>query len=367
MMKKWSKALTLIVVSAMVLFAAACGGGSSSEPAASPSESGAPSPSAPAKKGKLVVSSFGGAYEEAQKELAKQFEQEYNAEVEFITLYSADALARIRAEKGNQSIDVVQFSGGQESVAGPEDLIIKLDESQLTNMANLYDAAKDPNGYAPAIAFSALGIVYNEEEVKTPPTSWKDLWNPEYKGKVVITDISNSFGLQFLVAAARMMGGDENNIQPGFDEIAKLIPNAAAVVKSSPEVGNLYAQGEAIIGAYDSGYAFTFRNQGIPVKYVVPQEGAIGSFISAQVVKGSPNEELAIKFVDFLLRPDVQQKFAEKTGYAPTNKTVQLSEELQQLLPYGEDKVSGLIRLNSEAVNANKAAWTEEWNKMISR
>lgn len=365
-MKKFGKSLALVLVSALVLFVAACGGGSSSnEPAASPSASGGSS--APAKKGKLVVTSFGGAYEEAQKELAKQFEQEFNAEVEFVTLYSADALAKIRAEKGNQSIDVVQFSGGQESVAGPEELIIKLDGSQLTNLSNLHDAAKDPNGYAPAIAFSALGIVYNEEEVKTAPTSWKDLWKEEYKGKVAVTDISNSFGLQFLVATAKMMGGDESNIQPGFDEIAKLIPNAAAVVKSSPEVGNLYAQGDAIIGAYDSGYAFTFRNQGIPVKYVVPEEGAIGSFISAQVVNGSPNTELAIKFIDFLLRPDVQQKFAEKTGYAPTNKTVQLSEDLQQLLPYGEEKVKNLIRLNSEVVNANKAAWTEEWNKMISR
>jgi putative spermidine/putrescine transport system substrate-binding protein len=76
---------------------------------------------------------------------------------------------------------------------------------------------------------------------------------------------------------------------------------------------------------------------------------------------------LAIKFVDFLLRPEVQQKFAEKTGYAPTNKTVQLSEGLQKVMPYGEEAVGSLIRLNSEVVNANKAAWTEEWNKMISR
>ncbi len=363
-MKKFGKSMALTLMASALLVAAGCGGGSTAEPGASSSSS--PS-AAPAATGKLVVTSFGGAYEETQRELFKEFEQEYNAEVEVVTLYSGDALAKIRAEKGNQSIDVVQFSGGQESIAGPEDLILKLDESQLTNLPDLYDSAKDPNGYAPAYAFSALGIIYNEEEVQTPPTSWKDLWKPEYAGKVAITDISNSFGLQFIVAAAKMMGGDESDIGPGLDELSKLIPNAAAIVKSTPEVGNLFAQGEAVIGAYDSGYAFTFRKQGQPIKFASPAEGAVGSFISAQVVKDSPNAELAVKFVDFLLRPDIQQRFAEANGYSPTNKKAELSEELKAVMPNGEEAVGGLIRLNSDLVNANKAAWTEQWNKLISQ
>jgi len=380
MIAKYARKIVLLCVVALLVFVAGCGGGTKSSGGNTSTDTnaqtnagsgsgtasggnGGGSSSAPAK---LVVSSFGGAYEETQKELAKQFAQEYNVEIEFVTLYSADALAKIRAEKGNPSIDVVQFSGGQESIAGKEDLIVPIDLNELSNGKDLYDAAKDPNGYAPAYAFSALGIIYNEEKISTPPTSWKDLWKDEYKGKVALVDISNSFGLQFLLAVAKMNGGGEHDIQPGLDAIRELLPNAAAVVKSTPEVGTLFAQEEAIIAAYDTGYAFTFRQQGQPIKFVTPQEGAIGTFINAQVVKGG-NEELAKKFVDFLLRPGIQKQFAEKNGYAPTNRTVELSEELQAVMPYGEEAVGRLIRLNNDLVNENKAAWTEEWNKLISQ
>jgi len=367
-MKKFGMKSALALIAATSLLIAGCGNGNNGEASPSPAASGSASPSAPTgSPSKLVVSSFGGAYEETQKELVKKFEQDNNATVEFVTLYSADALARIRAEKGNPSIDVVQFSGGQESVAGQEDLILKPDAGKLTNGADLYESASDPNGYAPSYAFDALGIIYNEEQIATPPTSWQDLWNPAYKGSVGLVDISNSFGLQFIVAAAKMKGGDESNIQPGLDAIKELLPNAAAIVKSTPEVGNLFAQEEATIAAYDSGYAFTFRQQGQPIKFASPSEGAIGTFISAQVVKGTKNEELATKFVDFLLNADVQKTFAEKNGYAPTNKKVELSEDLQAVMPYGEEAVNKLVRLNADLVNANKAAWTEEWNKLISQ
>ncbi|WP_052702924.1 ABC transporter substrate-binding protein [Paenibacillus beijingensis] len=373
MMKRFGKKSVLLFLAAVVLVIAGCGnngnnanGGNTSSPSSSSAEPAA-TPSAAASPGKLVVTSFGGAYEETQKQFIKEFEQEYNAKVEVVTLYSADALAKIRAEKGNQSIDVVQFSGGQEAVAAKEDLIMKLDSTKLTNLNSLYNSALDSNGYAPAYAFDALGIIYNEEEIKTPPTSWKDLWNPDYKGSVGLIDISNSFGLQFILAAAKMNGGDESNIQPGLDEIKKLIPSAAAIVKSTPEVGNLFAQGEVTIAAYDAGYAFTFRKQGQPIKFVSPVEGAIGTFISAQVVNGSQNADLAAKFVDFLLRADIQKRFAEANGYAPTNKSVELSADLQAVMPYGEEAVNKMVRLNSDLVNTNKATWTEQWNKLISK
>jgi len=379
MIATFGRKIALACIVALLALAAGCGGGKNdggndstnanngantgTNTGANTGGTNGGSSSAPAK---LVVSSFGGAYEETQKELAKQFAQENNVEIEFVTLYSADALAKIRAEKGSPSLDVVQFSGGQEAIAGKEDLIVKIDLNELTNGKDLYDSAKDPNGYAPAYAFSALGIIYNEEKISSPPTSWKDLWKDEYKGKVAMVDISNSYGLQFILATAKMHGGGESNIQPGLDAIADLLPNAAAVVKSTPEVGTLFAQEEAIIAAYDTGYAFTFRQQGQPIKFVTPQEGAIGTFINAQVVKGG-NEELAKKFVDFLLRPDIQKQFAEKNGYAPTNRTVELSAELQAVMPYGDEAVNRLIRLNNDLVNENKAAWTEEWNKLISQ
>ncbi|BCG61642.1 ABC transporter substrate-binding protein [Paenibacillus sp. URB8-2] len=316
--------------------------------------------------GKLVVTSFGGAIEKTQKELIQEFEKEYNAKVDVITLYSADALAKIRAEKNNPSIDVVQFSGGQEEIAAKEDLIMKIDSSKMGNLKDLYPGALNPDGYGPVYAYEALGIIYNEQKITTPPTSWEDLWRPEYKGHVGLVDISNTYGNQFLAAIAKANGGGEDNIQPGLDKIKTLLPNKAAIVKSSPEVGNLFAQEEAWIAPFDSGYAYTFGKQGQPIKFAAPKEGAVGIYVNAQVVKGSQNPELAQKFIDFLLRPESQKKSSEGFGFSPTNKKVELSGDVKALIPSDEEAFNKLIKLDLKLVNANKSDWMERWSKLIA-
>lgn len=360
--KSWIKISAATIISSMLVITG-CG----STTTKAPDTKAADNKPAEAPK-KLIVTSFGGDYETAQKEiLIKPFEKEFNAKVEVVTLYSADALVRMRAEKNAPTLDVVQFSGGQEVQAAKEGLILPADEKILTNTKDLYKTALNKSGYGPSIAFDALGIIYNEKKITTAPTSWNDLWKPEYKGHVGLVDLTNTFGLQFAVMNAKLAGSNESNMDPGFDKIKTLLPNVAAIVASTPDVGNLFAQEEAWIAAYDSGYAFNFRKKGQPIKFVVPKEGAMATFINAQVVKGTKNADLAQQFVNYALRPEVQKAFAEQTGFAPSNKNVKLSDDLAAVMPYGETAVNSLVPLDWEVVGANRAAWTATWNKLISK
>lgn len=315
---------------------------------------------------KLVVTSFGGAIQETQEKYIKQFEEEYNAEVEVVTLYSADALAKMRAEKNNPSLDVVIFSGGQEQIAKKEDLIMELDPSLFENIDDLYPSAVNSEGYTVTFGYESLGLIYDENKISSPPTSWKDLWKEEYSGNVGLVDVSNTYGYYFLLAAALMEGGSEDNIQPGLDIVQDLVPNTAAIVSASPEVGNLFAQEEVVIAPFDSGYAYTFAEQGVPVNFATPKEGGIGIYMTANVVKGSQNPELAQKYIDFLLRPEIQTLTAEGGGYSPTNTKTELPNELQDIIPYGEESFNNLIKLDLEKVNNKRSEYTEQWNKLIS-
>ncbi|MBY0098788.1 ABC transporter substrate-binding protein [Mesobacillus maritimus] len=356
--KKW-------LVFLIVLFAFSFSGcqGSSSGADTSSDSTGDASSKDPQK---LVVTSFGGAIQEAQEEYIKQFEEEYNADVEVVTLYSADALAKMRAEKNNPSLDVVLFSGGQEQIAKDEGLLMELDKSIIKNMDNLYEGAVHPDGHSVTFGYESLGLIYDENRVAAPPTSWKDLWKEEYSGNVGLVDISNTYGYYFLLAASLMEGGSEDNIQPGLDIITKLIPNTAAIVSASPEVGNLFAQEEVMIAPFDSGYAYTFAEQGVPVNFATPDEGGIGIYMTANVVQGSKNPELAQQYIDFLLRPEIQALTAEGGGYSPTNVHTELPEKLSDILPNGEESFNNLIHLDLEKVNNNRSAYTEQWNKLIS-
>jgi putative spermidine/putrescine transport system substrate-binding protein len=357
-MKKNILFIFLLLISVVIAGCGSSGANSSADDSSTEGSSEKPQ--------KLVVTSFGGAIQETQEKYIKEFEKEFNAEVEVVTLYSADALAKMRAEKNNPSLDVVLFSGGQEQIAKKEDLIMKLDSSLFKNMDDLYASAKDSDGYSVTFGYESLGLIYDENKLSTKPTSWKDLWKKEYSGNVGLVDVSNTYGYYFLLAAALMEGGSEDDIQPGLDKVKELIPHTAAVVSASPEVGNLFAQEEAVIAPFDSGYAYTFAEQGVSIKFATPKEGGIGIYITANVVKGSQNPELAQKYIDFLLRPEIQTLTAEGGGYSPTNVNTELPSNLKEILPYGEDSFNNLIRLDLEKVNNNRATFTEQWNKLIS-
>ena len=64
----------------------------------------------------LVINSFGGAYEKKHRELViEPFEKANNVKVTVVTVYSADMVAQLRAQKAAPRFDVVHLSGVHEA------------------------------------------------------------------------------------------------------------------------------------------------------------------------------------------------------------------------------------------------------------
>jgi putative spermidine/putrescine transport system substrate-binding protein len=240
----------------------------------------------------LTINSFGGAYEEAHRKcVIGPFEQETGAKVQIVTAYSADAFAQLRAQKDAPQFDVIHFSGGQEIVGAAEGLLAPIDAAKLANAADLYDFAKAnlAKGEGPAYSIAAIGLVYNSEKAPKAPASWKDLLDPAVGEHLVLTDISNGYGMLGFLMLNQVQGGDLNNIQPGLDTVKKLIDDGAVVVAKSPEIQQEFAQNDAWIAPYASDYAFTLRKAGLPAKFVQGAEGTPASYITANLVANRPN------------------------------------------------------------------------------
>jgi putative spermidine/putrescine transport system substrate-binding protein len=138
-------------------------------------------------------------------------------------------------------------------------------------------------------------------------------------------------------------------------------------VSTSPEIQQEFAQNDAWIAPYASDYAFTLRNAGLPSGFAQGSEGTPASFITANLVAGRPNTDLALKFIDMSISPEAQKCFAEALRYSPTNAKTELSPEVAADVAYGEAGVAGLIRFDPAAIEANRTAWVEAWNKAIAR
>src|SRR6185437_6017897 len=138
-----------------------------------------------------------------------------------------------------------------------------------------------PDNRGVAYQMSAIGLLYNKNLVHTPPDSWTALWSPEYKGKVVMFD----YDTRALVIAARLNGGSEKDIDPGFRIWAQHADNFRALVDSNDGVKNALASGDAAIAPWFNSISRIWINEGAPFGFVIPKEGAIGFPLYLTIVK----------------------------------------------------------------------------------
>lgn len=316
----------------------------------------------------LVINSFGGAYEQThRKAVIDQFEKANNVKVQVVTAYSADAMAQLRAQKAAPQYDVIHFSGGQEAIAAKEGLLLKFSASDLSNGKDLYPfaIANLAKGEGAVMQVAAMGLIYHADKVKPAPTSWKDVVDPKFKGHLVLTDFSNSYGLLSFLMFNQAMGGTLDNVQPGFDAIKGLMKDAV-VISKSPDIQANFAQNDAWLAPYAQDYAFALRKAGVPARFVQPKEGVAGSLITINAVAGRPNKDLALKFIDFSLRAEAQAMWAEDLRYSPVNKATKLSPEVAADVIYGEEAVAKLVAFDPIKVGENRQAWIDQWNRLVS-
>ena len=87
--------------------------------------------------------------------------------------------------------------------------------------------------------------VFKEKGWATP-TSWNDLKDPKFKKLLVIPPINNTYGLYTLMMYARMNGGGEKNIEPGFKVMKDEInPNVLVYEPSPGKMTELFQSGQA--------------------------------------------------------------------------------------------------------------------------
>ena len=317
----------------------------------------------------LVVPSFGGALEKAQREIMlEDFQKENDCEVLVETLLSMAQFSKMRVERDNPVLAVSMLDEVYAIQALEEGMYTTLDVSKLTNFKDVDPKFKaDHNKYVGW--FFANGVIcYNSDYVKDPPKSWEDLWDPKYKGKLILPDITMGMGIQFLVALARLNGGSEKNMDPGFEKLASLKPNVLTFWTSHDEAMRMLNVGEAWICVECSDRPYAQQLLGSPIRSVIPEEG---TFYWRNVV-GIPdkleNKELAYKWIDALLSHKVQKYMAEKTLVSPVNTTVTL--DLDPVLVenmMGKSTLSKMFMLDMVEINKQKEGWTERFRREITK
>ena len=310
----------------------------------------------------LVVGIWGGAQERIVKQyVEKPLVEKFGCKVSYVLGGTPERRSRAYAERGRPSFDVL-YLNIFESRQAVKDGVTQAPTDAVPQFANLFDVAK-LGGYG--VALNPCTIVYDKRKASKPITSWKDMWNPEWKGRIAWPSYPGAEGTAGLLMAAKIFGGSEKAIDVGFEKIKELKP-FAAIQGSQDQLFQMFDQGVADLsiefGSFTRKYAET-RNPNIEIAN--PVEGQAVAMNVACITVGTKNQKLAEEWINLHLSEPCMLAYANEIYYSPTVKNLNIPDALKSKLVLGSD-VDKLVDFDWDLVIKNQPAWTNRFNPAIA-
>ena len=316
----------------------------------------------------LVVSTFGLEEDKMQEDVFKPFEEKYNVDIVLETGTTSERLTKLKSNP-NSTVDVIELSQSSAAEGTAAGLFAKVSSSDVPNIDNLIDSAKElsADGSGPAYTVNSIGIIYNKEAVGKEITEWSDLWDPSLKGKISIPDITSTFGPAMLYLASDYMNVDITSDKgaAAFEGITDLAPNVVKTYSKSSDLANMFQSGEIVAAVVGDFAVPIISESNATAEYVVPQSGTYANFNTININKNSKNKDLAYKYIEWRLSQEVQEKTAVSINEAPTNKNVVLEGETAENKTYGE-VAERTKMVDSTFVNENLQSWIDQWNRILN-
>ena len=314
----------------------------------------------------LVVATFGGVFADDTKTCNIQpFEKATGATVALQLGNSVQHAAAIRAMGGKPTYDVAYMDNSLATQLNAEGLLAPLDPAKLTNYADVDKAAFGPGNSYVAFEISATAITYNPKVVSPPPTSWNDLFDPKYKGRIAIGDITGTSGVQFLMAVNKMRGGTLDDMSPGFAAIKQLADSSVTLYTQADQLVSLFQRGDIVIAPWYPDRTGAQIDKGLDLAVAYPKEGAVGIKPVLVVPKGAPHLDLALKYVDAVLSTEGQTCFSSRQYAAPVNLKVTLPDRMKKIVATGDD-YKNLWFPDPKAVATHLVEWTHRWQREVT-
>ncbi|MDM0039118.1 ABC transporter substrate-binding protein [Variovorax sp. J22G21] len=320
----------------------------------------------------LYIGMNGGTMEKTYSQYVfGEFEKQTGAKVVVVPGTSSDILAKAQANKDKPQMHVMFLDDGIMYRAIGMGLCEKQRPSAALN--ELFPAARFKGDMASGVSLGMTGIAYNKkmftEKGWAAPTSWMDMADPKFKGKVVFQSMpSSSFGLHGFLMFNRIQGGNDKNVDPGFNAWPKTIgPNVLEYIPSSAKLSEMVQTGEAALFPLTPTAVAALKEKGIPVEYAQPKEGSVVLTVGQCVIANNSEPELSQKLAEYLLSPQAQAAALQYGSQLPTNpKTPATGDAAKQVAQINE-WMKNAVTVDWESVNANRPAWNTRWNKTIER
>lgn len=337
----------------------ACGGGSA-DGTSGPTE--------------MNIETFGGALGETIASVAEGFEEKYDVKINWVEGSGVENVARIAASEGNQIYDAAfvpqqsHFDGSEAGLWAPLD-------SEVIDTADVYDVLMPTENNGVPVGLITTDLYYNtatfEEEGWEPPSSFDDLLNQEFCDRVGILDPNQTYGLYTILGLGGLTqeqaeaGELEEAWSTGLEKLATIKDCLPTIESSGGALEQKIQTGQYAIGTHGSVRILPIANAGVPVKAVIPEDGAFLTLSLLAAVKDAPHPDLAQKFLDWFLREESQERLMTETFYGPVISTVDVPQELAEAGVPSKETIDQLIIPDPSTVGENRSDWFDEFQRTM--
>lgn len=254
--------------------------------------------------------------------IIRDFQREHGIRVVYNVFSNNEELhARLRA--GASGYDVIFPSDYMVEVLIEEGLLQSISHEALPNLAyvdeQFLNLSFDPeNRYSVPYLWGSTGIGVNTRFVKEPVESWDVLWDPAYRGRIAMLDDPREvFGVALRRLNYSANTRDLAALQAARDSL--LAQKPLVLTYDSDNTKNLLASGEVWLAHGYSGDVLMAADENPDITYVVPKEGGIMWMDNMAIPKTARNVDAALKFINFILRPEISARLTETIQYPNPN------------------------------------------------
>ncbi|WP_426435739.1 extracellular solute-binding protein [Bradyrhizobium genosp. P] len=320
-------------------------------------------PIARAEPGQIIVGTWGGDYGQLLSDLIdKPILAPKGIEVLQDVANADPRKTKLLAERQSRrgSMDVACLSDTDHYVVATTNVFEVVDAAKVSRLDKVFPELRTDTAI-PHI-YSALVILYNENQVKVPPTSWADLWDPKWRGRVGLADILYAWNT---LAAALANGGGVSNLDPAEQKLLELRSLDAKIYPSNEALAAGLKSEEVWLTAMWLARGFMWKKAGIPLSHVVPKEGAASIVFEASVPRNARNKDGGFAYLDAMLDPKAQIAFADKMGYVPTVSDAVLPEDLAKQVSLSEADRARLLKPDYKYQSERSQRTLDFWNKQF--
>jgi putative spermidine/putrescine transport system substrate-binding protein len=308
----------------------------------------------------LTIQTWGGVWEKGARAVGDAFAKKYDVEVRYEQQQNTRmGIAKIKAQASDPQIDILFSTADAMQQAGDEGLLVPINAALAPSLAAL--PAQAVHRTSVDVMNILFGFVYRKDMTPFALTQWDDLLDPRLKGKVASPNAMFAGG-RWLIMAALLNGGNEHNIQPGFDFLTKLKPNIVSFIATDGESVKVVQSGEASVLSF--GLLSDFAKLIGPsssLRFVIPAGKPVLTSTISVGITNPKNVALAHKFVDYISMAEAQQAYCAEIVCTPVNPKAQAPEEIRDFRPPAEL----IYDADWRSINQNLPAWDDRFKKEI--